>query len=359
MAVQTSTNQPFSSYLLDVLNHGSLAVMISIGHRTGLFDAMHKLPPSTSGEIARAAGLNERYVREWLGAMTAGSIVECSLSGQNEVFSLAQEKAEYLCRFAAENNIAGIVQYIGLMGVVEDAIVERFRTGEGLPYSAYPRMQTILDEESGHTLPSIVHTAVVPLVPGLEQRLSSGIDAADLGCGSGRVPCMLAERYPNSRFTGIDFCVDAIEAARTRSVDRSLRNIRFLASDLADWREAASFDLITAFDTIHDQGRPDVVLGNIRAALRPDGVFLMQEIAASSHPGTNASLPMAAFLYSISCMHCMPVSLAQNGGMGLGAMWGRERAQELLAAAGFCDVCIERIPADIQNEYYICRRERT
>jgi hypothetical protein len=112
--------------------------------------------------------------------------------------------------------------------------------------------------------------------------------------------------------------------------------------------------MVTAFDAIHDQARPAAVLRGVRGAIRPGGVLLMQDIAGSSHVHKNMDHPIAPLLYTVSCMHCMTVSLAQ-GGDGLGAMWGEERAQKMLGEAGFGSIAVHRLAHDIQNCYYVCR----
>ena len=130
--IKTAEAEAFAGRLLTVLNDGALCLMISVGHRTGLFDAMRELPPATSDEIARHAGLNERYVREWLGAMVTGRVLE--VDPQSNRFSLPPEHAAYLTRAAGADNVAVFAQYIALMGGVEDGIVECFRKGGGVPY---------------------------------------------------------------------------------------------------------------------------------------------------------------------------------------------------------------------------------
>lgn len=138
---------------------------------------------------------------------------------------------------------------------------------------------------------------------------------------------------------------------------------RKAASSLAPstWRQRpdisappAAFDLITTFDAVHAQARPLGLLVGVRRALRPDGVYLMQDIRAASALHDNLEHPLRPLFYSISTMHCMSVSLAQ-GGEGLGTMWGRERAQALLAEAGFAQVTLHELPHDIQNDYYVVR----
>ncbi|HKR69926.1 MAG TPA: hypothetical protein VJT16_13880 [Streptosporangiaceae bacterium] len=137
-----SGSEEFANRMFSMWNEAGLALMVSIGHRTGLFDMMATLPPSTSSEIAASAGLNERYVREWLAAMTTGRIVD--YRSDQHTFTLPQDRAAWLTRSAGLNNLATGTQYIGLLGMVEDQIVECFRNGGGVPYSAYPRFQAVM-----------------------------------------------------------------------------------------------------------------------------------------------------------------------------------------------------------------------
>ena len=343
----------FTERMVDSLNHGSLALMTSIGHRTGLFDTMAELPPATSGQIAEATGLHERYVREWLGAMVVGRIVD--YDPDTATYGLPPEHAAALTRAAAPNNIAAFMQYIGLLGSVEDRIVESFRHGGGVPYSAYPRFQEVMAEDSGQSVLPALLDYILPLVPGLVDALQRGIEVLDLGCGRGRALIIMAQAFPNSHFTGYDFSEDGIAAARAEAQQHGLINIHFEVRDAATLDETHRYDLITSFDAIHDQAKPAAVLSNIYLALRPDGVYLMQDIAGSSHVHNNLDHPMGLFLYTVSCMHCMTVSLAYHG-EGLGAMWGQEKALEMLAEAGFTKVEVKQLPHDIQNNYYLCTK---
>ena len=345
--------EAFAERLVGMLNSGALALMTSIGHRTGLFDAMAGLPPSTSGEIAEQAGLNERYVREWLGAMLTGGIVDCDADGKQ--FSLPPEHAAFLTRAAAPDNIAAFAQYIPLLGTVEDRIVECFRQGGGVPYSAFPRFQEVMADDSGQTVVGALLESILPLVPGLPERLKAGIDVLDVGCGSGRALNLMARSFPNSRFAGYDLSEGGIATAKAAAAEQGSKNIRFAVKDVTDLGEPAAYDLITAFDAIHDQAWPDRVLKGIADALKPDGTFFMQDIRASSEPHKNRDHPVGPFLYTISTMHCMTVSLAENG-MGLGAMWGEEKAREMLRDAGFGEVEVKQLPHDFQNSFYIVRK---
>jgi ubiquinone/menaquinone biosynthesis C-methylase UbiE len=230
--------------------------------------------------------------------------------------------------------------------------VEAFHHGRGVPYGAYRRFHAVMAEESQQTVVAGLREHILPLVPALIDKLEAGIDALDIACGSGRAAMTLGEAFPNSRFTGIDVSTEAVTAARAEVAQRRLRNVAFIQGDAAELWLDASFHLITAFDAIHDQARPARVLERIHAALRPGGIFLMQDIAGRTNLADNVDGALAPFMYTISCMHCMSVSLAA-GGPGLGAMWGREQALQMLTAAGFENVRVETLPHDPINYYYL------
>jgi 2-polyprenyl-3-methyl-5-hydroxy-6-metoxy-1,4-benzoquinol methylase len=213
-------------------------------------------------------------------------------------------------------------------------------------------------EDSGQSVLSSLESHVLPLIPGLIDRLARGIRVVDVGCGSGRILNRLAELYPKSRFTGIDLSREAIETASGEALKKRLRNIEFFVRDLSDFGVSAEpgiFDFITTFDAIHDQARPLDVLKGIHRSLKANGWYLMQDIRGSSHVHNNIGHPIGPFLYAISTMHCMPVSLAQ-GGEGLGAMWGEEKTREYLRKAGFRHVETHQLAHDIQNNWYVARK---
>src|SRR5579862_4312391 len=189
--------------MLGMMNEAALALMVSVGHRTGLFDVMAGMPAATSASIASAAGLDERYVREWLAAMTTGRITEHD--GAAGTYRLPAAHAAWLTRAAGMDNLATGMQYIGLMALVEDQIVECFRHGGGVGYAAFPRFQAVMAEDSGAVHDATLVDVTLPLVPGLTDRLRAGIDVADVGCGSGHAVNLMAEAFPRSHFTGFDF----------------------------------------------------------------------------------------------------------------------------------------------------------
>ncbi|MDQ3574707.1 MAG: class I SAM-dependent methyltransferase, partial [Actinomycetota bacterium] len=321
--------------------------------RAGLFDAMASLPPATSAQIADAAGLDERYVREWLGAMTTGGIVDHDPGAMT--FVLPPERAAWLTRAAGPENLALQAQYVGLLGQVEDQVLDCFHHGGGVPYAEYPRFQALMAEDSGTVHDATLIHVTLPLVPGLVERLQDGIDVADVGCGSGHAVNLMAGAFPASRFVGFDLSDTGIAAATAEARRQALPNARFEKRDASTLDGSQQFDFVTTFDAVHDQARPDLVLGGIASSLRPDGVYLCVDVTASSALADNISHPLAPFLYTISCMHCMTVSLAA-GGMGLGTMWGEQKARQMLADAGFSSVELKHVEGDILNTYYIATK---
>jgi len=343
----------FADRMMTILNHGALNLMISIGYRTELFDVMSELPPSTSEEIANSANLNERYVREWLGAMVTGEII--SYDSESKAYSLPKEHAAWLTRKAVPNNIAVTAQWMSVLGSVEDKIVECFSKGGGVPYEAFERFHEVMSDESNQTVIAPLLDQTLPLIPGIKERLEEGIEVLDVGCGSGFALVHMAKEFPNSNFTGYDISEEAVNRGNVHAAQHGLINVNLIAKDVAKIDDVQKYDLITTFDAVHDQADPDRVLANINRALKDDGVYLMQDIAGSSHVHNNMDHPLAPLLYTTSCMHCMTVSLSQNG-KGLGAMWGKELAIDMLKNAGFTQVDVKEQPHDPINYYYIVKK---
>jgi 2-polyprenyl-3-methyl-5-hydroxy-6-metoxy-1,4-benzoquinol methylase len=352
-ALDEAKAQAFAERMLSNLNGAAVVLMTSIGHRVRLFDTLAGMAPSTSDQIARAASLNERYVREWLGAMVTGRVIEYDPA--NQTYWLPPEHGAVLTRAAIPNNVASIAQFIPMLGSVEDEIVRSFVSGGGVPYSSYPRFHEVTAEATDMTTVFGLLDSILPLVPNAIDNLGKGISVLDVGCGRGRALMFMAETFPQSNFTGYDFSTEAITNANRNGHEKGLSNVRFEVKDVADTKESDQYELITAFDAIHDQAAPRDVLKGIARALKPGGTFLMQDIRASSHVHENMDHPLGPFTYTISCLHCMTVSLAL-GGEGLGAAWGEEKALELLAEAGFNNVDVRQLPHDIINNYYIATR---
>ena len=336
--------------MLGELRGASVTLMASVGQRTGLFDTMAGLAPSTSEEIADAAALNERYVREWLGAMVLAGIVEYDADART--YALPPEHAPVLTRAAGPDNIAAVAAYFPVFAGVEDEVVASFTNGGGVPYSSYSRFQEVMDEDSSAVFDATLIETTLPLVPGLIERLRAGIAVADIGSGSGHAVNLMASAFPTSNFVGYDLSEDGVARARREAEALGLSNAQFEIKDAATLDETARFGLITAFDAIHDQAQPRRVLRAIAKALEPGGTFLMVDMAASSKLEENLDHPLGSILHTFSTLHCLPVSLGL-GGEGLGTAWGEQKALELLEEAGFERVDVKKLDGDIFHNYYV------
>ncbi|MCE8020450.1 class I SAM-dependent methyltransferase [Halomonas sp. MCCC 1A11036] len=354
VAFDTDRAADFENRFVHALNEGAMLQLISLAHRSGLLAQLADGEPVTSSELAVKTGLDERYVREWLGGATVAALVEHD--PRTMTYRLPPEHAALLTD-GGEANLAVFAQYLPLMGQVEDDVLECFRHGGGVPYTRYTRFHEVMAEDSGQTVLPVLFDAILPLAPELPERLVQGIDVLDLGCGRGLALMKLAERFPASRFTGYDLSKEAIGWATQRAARLGLGNLHFEQRDLSDFDRTAPaqhYDLVTTFDAIHDQAHPLNLLKGIRRTLREDGVYLAQDIHASSHHHGDREHPMGTLLYTVSIMHCMSVSLAQ-GGEGLGTMWGREKAREYFGKAGFGSIEVHQLPHDIQNDYWVLR----
>jgi SAM-dependent methyltransferase len=341
----------FGQLMVRHLEGASVVLMIEVGRRVGLFEAMAGQPGRTSDEIAARAGLSERYVREWLGAMVCGGLVDHDAAAAT--YRLPPEHAAMLTG-SSSRNLTTMAAMFPLLSRVVPEVAEAFRTGAGVPYSAYqPEFTGLMDARSRPRYDEHLLKTYLALPEGLLQRLESGLRAADIGCGTGYCLTLMAERFPASRFVGYDVSDAAIAEARTAAAARGLANVEFVAEDAARLAPPEPFDLVTAFDAIHDQADPAGVLRRIRAALAPGGMFVMLDVCASSRLEDNVGAPMAPYLYTISTMHCMSVGLA-GGGAGLGTAWGHQTATRMLHEAGFSDVKLyERV--DAANSLYAAR----
>jgi SAM-dependent methyltransferase len=343
----------YGGRVVQMLNDALCGLLVSVAHQTGLFDAMAGMPPASSAEIADAAGLNERYVREWLCAMTAAGLVE--YRPDPPTFRLPEAGAATLTRAAGPDNLATLFQYIALAAEIEPELAHCFREGGGVPYSAYRRFQALQAEETARVYDATLIDTTLPLVPGIVDRLSAGIDVCDVGCGQGYALCIMAKAFPRSRFAGYDLSADAIAHGRAEAERLALGNVTLEARDMETLKETARFDFVVAFDCIHDLARPARGLERVVDALRPSGELLMAEVAAHAELADNLAHPLAPTLYASSCMHCMPVSLAR-GGEGRGCMWGQETVQRMLVEAGLTRIEVCRVPGDIVNAYFIARK---
>jgi ubiquinone/menaquinone biosynthesis C-methylase UbiE len=348
--MQQERVQQFAGQLLNIYTGGVLTELIDIGYQTGLFKTT-AAGPGTSQELSQRAGLHERYVREWLGAMTTSGIV--TYDPNSRTYTLPAEHAALLTGHTSRN-LAPLSKMVNLLGNHRDQLVDCFRHGGGVSYDLFrPEFTDIMDDTWRRIYDEQLISGFIEAVEGLPARLHRGIQVADIGCGTGHTINLMAQAYPNATFVGYDLAEDAIAKATAEAATMGVANARFEVRDVATLPAEPSFDLITAFDSIHDQVDPAMVLRRAYEALAPHGMFLMIDFKFSSNVEENMGNPFAPLYYGISTMHCLTVSLA-DGGTGLGTVWGLETARQMLTEAGFTHIEVVDSPRP-QNCLYVCR----
>jgi SAM-dependent methyltransferase len=343
--------EAFLGQLTSIYAGSMLTYMIDIGHRTGLLKAA-AAAPATSPALAQRAGLTERYVREWLGAMVTGGIVDYDPA----VATYYLPPARAACLTEGPTNLAPMALMGTHLGKHVHQVARAFREGGGVPYAEYrPEFTDVMDGISRVVYDGLLLDAYVPLAPGLPERLTAGARVADVACGTGHALVVLARAFPESTFVGYDLDEGAIARARAEAGGAGLTNVRFVLCDAARLETDEAFDAVFVFDAVHDQVDPDGVLARINAALAPGGWFVMKEPHAADALEDNLGNPMAPILYAVSTLHCMTVSLA-HGGAGIGTMFGEQLARRMLADAGFVDIQVHPAPGDPGDAVYVSRK---
>jgi 2-polyprenyl-3-methyl-5-hydroxy-6-metoxy-1,4-benzoquinol methylase len=337
MAVQQAIDQAqaeaFAGKVLGDLAGVTNTALASIGDRLGLFKSLVADGPATSAELAARAGANERYVREWLAALASAGYLTYDPSSAR--FTLQAEHALVLAEEGGPMFLAGAQQELmGLLATL-DTIAGAFRNGGGVAIADF-------HADTWDGLARVTATWVnnqlvqnwLPLMPEVQARLERGVMLADVGTGYGQAVIRLAQAFPNSRFVGYDINEPSIAHARADGERAGLSDrVRFEQLD-APAGLPGQYDLITTFDVIHDTADPRATLRAIRHALKPDGIYICQEINGSAHLEENAG-PLGAMFYGFSVFFCMTQSLAAHG-EGLGTYGMPEpKVRELSAEAGF------------------------
>ena len=317
---------------------GAMSVpTVRIGYRLGLFQSLHSDGPATAGELGERTHLAERYVREWALAQAANGYL--AYDSGSDRFTLPPEQA---MMFAIEDSplyMEGAFDMVAAMIESEPKVEAAFRSGGGVAWGE--SAGCLFCAVGAFFRPGYMNSIVqswLPALDGVLPRLHAGIDVADVGCGVGFSTLLMAKAFPNSRFTGYDFHAASIEQANAHARSHGLADrVRFETAS-AKHLPAGNFDLVTMFDCLHDMGDPDGAAAHIRTRLRPGGTWMIVEPLAADDTATNIANPVSRLYYNASTMICVPTSLAQEVGTGLGAQAGEKRLTELLTAAGFAHI---------------------
>jgi SAM-dependent methyltransferase len=329
----------FSAQVSNDIGAAMLGAMSYIGDRLGIFKSLSDGAPVSSVELAEKTGLDERYLREWLGAMTAAEYLNYDAASKR--YSMPTENAMILAREESPFFMGGFIQGIIPNLSVTPKVLEAFRTGKGVRQSEYPpETFESMERSTANMYRNQLVKHWLPAMPQVVKALEEGGSALDVGCGSGRCAITLAHTFPKAKIFGYDAHPGSLERARNNARAAGLGDrISFEVVDCTRL-PAAKFDFISTFDVVHDSIDPVGLLRSIRSALRPGGTYLMVEVNVSARLEDNISA-MGRLMYSMSTLYCMSVSLG-GGGAGIGACMGEEKARELAKEAGFST--FERVP---------------
>lgn len=338
-------SQQFMLKVIGDLGTAMAAGLVLVGDRVGLFKAMAGAGPLSAEDVVARSGIHPRYAEEWLSAMVCAGYLE--YDPQADTFRLPDEHALFLTDRGAETYLGGL--FTGLPGLLAMAprLAAAFETGHGIGFQEFGAgLPEALEMMNRPVYESRLARVWLPTMPQVVERLKAGGRAIDIGCGTGIVPIVLAKAFPQASIAGLDLDAHSIAIARERARDAGVgERVAFVQRSAADLDTEPGYDFVSTFDCVHDLPDPVGILSRIREALAPGGTYLMVEPKAADRLQDNVN-PFGKMLYSISCLHCVPQSLAQ-GGPGLGACWGETRARELAAQAGFgrFDVLPIRSPA--------------
>ncbi|MDP9495301.1 MAG: methyltransferase domain-containing protein [Actinomycetota bacterium] len=335
--------EAFLDRFIELASGATTIGLLAVADRSGLSEYLESVQGGTSAEIAVGAGLDQRYVEEILSGLAAAGVVD--YDPESERFDLPPEHALFLSDEESPYFMGGWFDMIpAVMGQLDGVANATINSG-GVAFEKFgPGLIRGIGRGNGPSQRIFLTNRWLPAVPGLADRLQSGIRVADVGCGTGSAAILIAQAFPNCQVFGFDNSEASIDVAAQRS--RAIPNATFLAAGVENIPVDPKFDLVTSFDVIHDLAEPQDGMRRIREALADDGLYLMMEPNASSNLEDNLH-PRGALLYGISTLHCMTQSLA-IGGEGLGAAWGRQKAERYANDAGFTNF---EVLEDISNRF--------
>jgi SAM-dependent methyltransferase len=306
--------------------------LVLLGDRLGLYKAMRDGEKRTAVELAKRTGMHERYVREWLAAQAAAGYIEYDAGADS--FHLTPEQVAVFADEDGPAFMAGAFEIMAALWLDEGKVAEAFRTGKGLAW--HDHNNCLFRGTERFFRPSYNANLVsnwLPALDGVVDKLERGAEVADVGCGHGASTVAMARAFPKARFTGFDYHPQSIDRAREAAAEAGLNgNVRFEVASAKSF--PGTYDLVAFFDCLHDMGDPVGAATHVRAALRPDGIWMIVEPFAHDRLADNLN-PVGRVYYAASTMICTPVSLAQEVGLGLGAQAGEVRLRQVVSAGGF------------------------
>ncbi|HEY1993365.1 MAG TPA: class I SAM-dependent methyltransferase [Edaphobacter sp.] len=309
------------------------APLILMGDRLGLYRAMGDGAPVTPAELAKKTGTAERYVREWLNANAAGQMVQYDAA--NGTFFMTPEQALVLALDDTPVHLPGFYHMLASLMKDEEKLTEIYRTGKGMGWHEHEK--GLFEGCERFFRPTYLANLVsswIPALKGVEAKLKAGGRVADIGCGHGASTLLMAKAYPKSKFFGFDYHLPSVEMAREKAKAAGVADrVTFEVAAAKDF-PGKDYDLVAFFDCLHDMGDPVGAAGHVKTTLAPDGTWMIVEPFANDEATENHN-PIGRIYYSASATVCVPCSLAQEVGLGLGAQAGPARLEKVVRGGGF------------------------
>jgi 2-polyprenyl-3-methyl-5-hydroxy-6-metoxy-1,4-benzoquinol methylase len=312
------------------------SAVVLMGDRLGLFRAMRDGTPVTSQQLSEQTGVRERYVREWLKANAASMYVDYDAA--TDTYSMNPEQAFALAEENTALDLPGFHYMLASLMRDEEKLTDAFREGRGFGWHEHDK-DLFLGCERFFRPTYLMHLVSewIPALTGVDAKLKAGAKVADIGCGHGASTMLMAKAYPKSKFTGFDYHDGSIESARASAKRQNMKDtVMFDVASAASF-PGSGYDLVTFFDCLHDMGDPVGAARHVRQALAPDGTWMIVEPIAGDDTAANLN-PIGRIYYSASTLCCVPASLSQEVGLGLGAQAGEKRLREVLQEGGFTKV---------------------
>jgi SAM-dependent methyltransferase len=335
MSVDQGKLEEFMGKMVGDLGAAMGAALVLIGDKLGLYQAMARMGPVTSEELARATGTAERYVREWLAAQAAAGYAE--YDPETRRFHLTPEQVMALADQNSPVYLAGAFEVLSSFFHDEPKVTEAFRTGQGVGW--HERHQCLFSGTERFFRTSYQAHLVqewLPSLDGVVAKLEAGAKVADVGCGHGASTIIMAKVFPKSTFVGFDYHAGSVDRARqaARAADAAAATFEVAGAKNFPGKD---YDLVTFFDCLHDMGDPAGAAGHVRQSLKADGTWMIVEPLAHDNLHENLN-PIGRLYYSASTMVCTPASLSQEVGLGLGAQAGEKRLVDVIRAGGFARI---------------------
>jgi SAM-dependent methyltransferase len=309
------------------------APLILIGDKLGLYRAMTDGTPVTAAELAKGTGTSERYVREWLHANAAGQLVQ--YDAVKDAFFMTPEQALVLAMDDTPVHLPGFYHLLSSLMKDEEKLTEIYRTGKGMGWHEHEK--GLFEGTERFFRPTYLANLVkswIPALVGVEAKLKEGAKVADIGCGHGASTLLMAKAYPASRFVGFDYHRPSVEKAREKAKEAgAAARVTFEVASAKEF-PGKGYDLVAFFDCLHDMGDPVGAAGHVRQSLARGGTWMIVEPFANDNAAENHN-PVGRIFYSASATVCVPCSLAQEVGLGLGAQAGPARIEKVVRGGGF------------------------